>query len=127
MTKPGTMRWKVVWSNTPLSARYLNDPPVLGARLASSVIWKSPQLVLTVATYVCPGESCVLGLGSLTVLGAGLETDWQPLAVCDVVAAGVAGPPLLAAGAPPPAGAHHNRGGKEAGRGRGQGGGGKAG
>ena len=32
------------------SARYLNEPPVIGARLASSVISKSPQVVETVAT-----------------------------------------------------------------------------
>ena len=44
------MRWKVVPSKKPLSASDLNEPPVLGARLASSVISKSPQLVDTVAT-----------------------------------------------------------------------------
>jgi hypothetical protein len=34
----------------PLSARYLKEPPVFGARLESSVISKSPQFVVTVAT-----------------------------------------------------------------------------
>jgi hypothetical protein len=37
-------------SKNPLSARYLNEPPVFGARSESSVISKSPQFVLTVAT-----------------------------------------------------------------------------
>jgi hypothetical protein len=44
------MRWNVVPSKNFLSARYLKLPPVTGARLASSVISKSPQLVETVAT-----------------------------------------------------------------------------
>src|SRR4051794_24099462 len=83
MTKPATMRWKVVPSKKPLPARYLNDPPVFGARLLSSVIWKSPQLVLTVATKVFPAASSVLGLASLTDFGAGLSTFSQPVAVCD--------------------------------------------
>ena len=49
----------------------LNDAPVLGARLASSVISKSPQLVLTVATYVLDGSSCSLGFGASPLLGRG--------------------------------------------------------
>jgi len=50
MTKSGTIRWKPSPSKKPRSARCLNEPPVLGARLASRVIWNSPQFVLTVAT-----------------------------------------------------------------------------
>ena len=50
ITKSLTMRWNVVPSKNFWSARYLKLPPVTGARLASSVISKSPQLVETVAT-----------------------------------------------------------------------------
>src|SRR4051794_10079120 len=101
MTNPETMRWKLSPSKNPLSARYLNDPPVLGARLASSVISKVPQLVLTVATYVFAGSSCSLGLGSETFFGGGCSALGQP-SCSPPVSSGVSVAVAFAAAEPPP-------------------------
>ena len=50
ITKSGTMRWNVVPSKNFLSARYLNEPPVIGDCFESSVTSMSPHVVAIVAT-----------------------------------------------------------------------------
>jgi hypothetical protein len=46
--------------------------------LASSVIWKLPQLVFTVATYFFAGSRRVCGFGSDSSWAGGCGTFWQP-------------------------------------------------
>src|SRR4051794_34109798 len=101
MTKPATIRWKFRSSKNLWSARYLNAPPVLGARLASSVIWKSPHVVETVATYVFAGSRRSVGFLSFAMsFGIGGWPLPQPLDTgSGLEAAGVL---VLSAGFPPP-------------------------
>ena len=47
ITKPGTMRWKIVSSKKPLRASAANDAAAFGEVFWSSRIVKAPQLVLS--------------------------------------------------------------------------------
>src|SRR5262245_681603 len=83
------MRWNVVLSKNFWSARYLKLPPVIGARMASSVISKSPQLVDTVETEVLDLSSFSVGFLILpTSFAPGFSAFSQPLEK-SCVAAGV--------------------------------------
>src|SRR4051812_40778159 len=82
MTKSATIRWKLRSSKNFLSARYLNAPPVLGARLASGVTGRSPQVVETVARWVFAGSSFSVGLEIFpSSLGTGSCAFGQPAGV----------------------------------------------
>src|SRR4051812_37111436 len=98
MTKSLTMRWKLRPSKNFWSARYLNEPPVFGARLASSVIWKSPHDVDTAATYVFAGSSAFVGLASLPTSWGGGELTLAQLGC----AGGGSAPLELALSSPEP-------------------------
>src|SRR3954468_215642 len=61
ITKPGTMRWKIVLSKKPARASAAKDAAAFGDVLWSSLIVNEPQVVCRVTSYVFDLSSGLTG------------------------------------------------------------------
>src|SRR3954451_14537688 len=61
ITKPGTMRWKIVFLKKPALARETIEADAFGALFRSSFTVKSPQLVLNVSVQALEASSGRVG------------------------------------------------------------------
>src|SRR4051794_8745426 len=90
ITKPGAIRWKVVFLKKPALASATIEAEAFGPRFRSSVTVKWPQLVLNSSVQVLLASSGFDGFFCLPGLRGALVTCRHPLVVAGV-AAGVCG------------------------------------
>src|SRR3954447_11272405 len=90
ITKPGTMRWKIVSSKKPLRASATNEAAAFGDVFGSSRIVNAPQLVWSVTSYFFELSSGFDGLFCPPpARGVGWSTSLQTPSVCAVSAGAV--------------------------------------